>query len=91
MDEYLEHFTIFHDQRVKFLSGKQEYTKCIGGESLKKFQQGKTLILSCGASDDSSKYGVQFKVTLPKYVKRDQEINDFNHKRENIRFDDFGG
>jgi hypothetical protein len=80
MDEYLEHFTLFHDQRVKFLSGKEEYTKCAGGESLKKFQEGKILILSCGASNDSSKYGIQFKVTLPKYIKRDSEINEFKKK-----------
>ena len=56
MDEYLEHFTLFHDQKHKFLSGDEQYTKCNGSTTLKKFTEGKTLILSCGSSDDSSKY-----------------------------------
>lgn len=79
MDEYLEHFTLFHDQKHKFLSGNEEFMKCSGSDSIKKFTEGKTLILSCGASD-ASKYGIQFKVTLPNYVKRDSEIIDLKQK-----------
>ena len=80
MDEYLENFTLFHDQKHKFLSGNEQYTKCSGSDSIKKFKEGKTLILSCGASDDSSKYGIQFKVTLPNYVKRESEIINLKEK-----------
>ena len=80
MDEYLEHFTLFHDQKHKFLSGKEQYIKCSDSDSMKKFIEGKTLILSCGASDDSSKYGIQFKVTLPSYINRELEIIDLKKK-----------
>ena len=39
MDEYLENFTLFHDQKHKFLSGNEQYTKCSGSDSIKKFSE----------------------------------------------------
>lgn len=82
MDDYLEHFTLFYDQKFKFLSGQPQYLKCNGCETLKNFKEGKTLILSCGDTNENSKCGVQFKVTIPTYIYKDYELDILKKKLE---------
>ena len=84
MDEYFEHYKLFYDQKVKVDSENPLHVKCIGCKSDKHFTENITndsreLILSCGDNDDD-KCGVQFKVTLPVYIHKDKEINEFKRK-----------
>ena len=84
MDEYFEHYKLFYDQKVKYDSNNPLHVKCIGCNSKKHFtkninKDSRELILSCGDNDDD-RCGVQFKVTLPEYIHKDKEINNFKRK-----------
>jgi hypothetical protein len=70
-DDYLEHFNLFYDQKLNFLSKKQTQCKACGTQ--KKFiEKDNQLILSCG--DGSEGCGVLFKITLPMYIHKTNEI-----------------
>jgi hypothetical protein len=72
MDDYFEHFNLFYDQKLKFLSKKQTQCKACGTQ--KKFiEKNNQLILSCGNGNDGG-CGVLFKITLPIYIHKTNEI-----------------
>ena len=89
MDDYLEHYQLFYEQKINIQSKNPLHSKCKGCESDKTFSEDlKELSISCGDDDDDN-CGEQFKVILPTYIHKDKSIKELN---ENLKsgYDDSG-
>ena len=76
MDEYLEHYKLFYEQKLNIQSKNPLHSKCKGCESDKTFSEDlKELSISCGDDDDDN-CGEQFKVMLPSYIHKDKSIKE---------------
>ena len=76
MDEYLEHYKLFYEQKINIQSKNPLHSKCKGCESDKTFSEDlKELSISCGDDDDDN-CGEQFKVMLPSYIHKDKSIKE---------------
>jgi len=79
-DDYIEHYTLFYDQKVKFLSQNPIHTNCVDCDKDKIFEENDNkLLLSCGDDKDKD-CSIQFIVNLPKYIHKDYEIESFKEE-----------
>ena len=79
MEYYLDHLGTFYDEKMKFLTRKEKYTKCNQCEKDKVFQETKEeLIFTCGA--EKGKCGLQIKITLPEYIHYETQITELKEK-----------
>ena len=80
MDEYLQHYKLFNEQKINIQSGNPLYTKCNDCETDKSFNESNNeLSISCGDKDDTN-CGEQFKVIIPTYIHKDKSINELKDK-----------
>ena len=76
-DDYLEHFSLFYDQKVKFLSNNPIHSQCKDCEEDKVFEENNNkLLLSCG-DDSNNNCSTLFIVNLPQYIHKMNEIESF--------------
>lgn len=79
MESYLDHLGTFYDEKMKFLTRKEKYTKCNQCEKDKVFQETKEeLLFTCGA--EKGKCGLQIKITLPEYIHYETQITELKEK-----------
>ena len=80
MDEYLEHYQLFNEQKINIQSQNPLHTKCVGCETDKQYTETlEELTISCGDDDDDI-CGEQFKVILPTYIHKGKSIKELNNK-----------
>tara|TARA_B100001094_G_C18190808_1_gene807066 strand:+ start:4192 stop:5295 length:1104 start_codon:yes stop_codon:yes gene_type:complete len=80
MDHYLETIGLFYDEKVKFLSNKDNFIKCNGCPEMKEFKEtSKELKLTCGESG-KGECGVQITIKFPKYINYENEISILKDK-----------
>ena len=81
MDHYLETIGIFYDEKVKFLSNKDNFIKCNDCPEMKEFKEtSEKLILTCGESTKGNDCGVQVIIKFPKYINYETETNILKDK-----------
>jgi hypothetical protein len=79
MESYLDHLGTFYDEKMKFLTRKEKFTKCNQCEKDKVFQETKEeLLFTCGA--EKGKCGLQIKITLPEYIHYETQITELKEK-----------
>ena len=79
MDQYLESLGLFYDEKVKFLSNKDNFIRCNDCPDLKEFKEtSEEITLTCG-NGDKSKCGIQLTVRFPKYINYEKEISDLTN------------
>ena len=80
MDHYLETIGLFYDEKVKFLSNKDNFIKCNNCPEMKEFKEtSKELKLTCGESG-KGECGVQITIKFPKYINYENEISILKDK-----------
>ena len=74
MEEYFEHFELFHQHRLSSMTQKKKFIQCKNCDSIKKFIiNDNELIYSCGSKKGTC--GEQFKINIPDYIHY-QKIKD---------------
>ena len=80
MDHYLETIGIFYDEKVKFLSNKDNFIKCNDCSEIKEFKEtSEELTLTCGEIGDGE-CGIQINIKFPKYVNYEKEVISLKEK-----------
>ena len=77
MDHYLESISIFYDEKLKFLSTKDNFLRCKGCSPNKVFKEEfDEVSLSCGGKDKDEKCGMKISIKFPKYIhyKKDMDL-----------------
>ena len=77
MDHYLESISIFYDEKLKFLSTKDNFLRCKGCPTDKVFKEAfDEISLSCGGKDKDDKCGMKINIKFPKYIhyKKDMDL-----------------
>lgn len=88
MDEYLENLGTFYDEKIKFLSQKDNFTNCNECDDIKEFKElyGE-LTLTCGGKE-GGKCGTQIVIKLPKYIHYESVLDGLQERlNEMINFD----
>ena len=88
MDEYLENLGTFYDEKIKFLSQKDNFTNCNECDDEKEFKElyGE-LTLSCGGKE-GTKCGTQIIIKLPKYLHYESVLDGLQERlNEMINFE----
>tara|TARA_Y100000389_G_scaffold203082_1_gene250371 strand:- start:1854 stop:3536 length:1683 start_codon:yes stop_codon:yes gene_type:complete len=81
MDQYLESLGLFYDEKVKFLSNKDNFIRCNDCPESKTFKEtSEELILTCGEDKKKGKCGIQIRIKFPKYINYEKEINILKEK-----------
>ena len=83
MESYLESIGTFCDEKIKFLSQKDNLISCNSCENSKVFKEtDKELIFTCG-EDTKDNCGVQIKIQLPVYINYENQLNTLKEKLNN--------
>ena len=78
-DKYLECLGMFYEEKVKFLSSKDNFISCGACPNKKEFVESYEMIsLSCGSDDKEC--GIKLKITFPKYLHFESEISKLKEK-----------
>ena len=87
MDQYLESLGLFYDEKVKFLSNKDNFIRCNDCPDLKEFKEtSEEITLTCGKGD-KSKCGVQITIKFPKYINYEKEISDLTNMINDLNWE----
>ena len=82
MDYYLEGISIFYDEKLKFLSTKDNFLRCKKCPTTKIFKEEYDEIsLSCGGKD-SSDCGLKISIKFPKYLHYEKDMNLLKNELE---------
>ena len=89
MNEYLESISLFYDEKIKFLSRKDNYISCNdcpkNKEIIENFDE---VTLSCGGDDKDKKCGVKINIKFAKYLFYEKDIQILKDKlNEGINLD----
>ena len=83
MDYYLESISIFYDEKLKFLSTKDNFLKCKDCPTKKIFKEGfEEISLSCGGKDGDDKCGMKIIIKFPKYIHYEKDMNLLKNELE---------
>ena len=73
-EDYLTSLGIFYDEKIKFLSKKDNFLKCKGCDIDKEFiEESHKLTLTCGKGDKTN-CGVQITIEFPIYIDYEKEL-----------------
>ena len=83
MDHYLESISIFYDEKLKFLSTKDNFLRCKGCPTKKVFKEDfDEISLSCGDKGDHSKCGMKINIKFPKYIHYENDMKLLKNELE---------
>mgnify|MGYP000928157115 FL=1 len=81
MSEYLELLGTFYDEKIKFLSKKENLLSCGGCSTDKVFlENDKEIIFSCGDKDKKDDCGYQIHIKLPEYIDHQKSLKILREK-----------
>ena len=82
-EEYLESVGLFYDQKVKFLSIKDNFISCNNCPEKKEFtEKYDEITLSCGDKNEKGECGIKIKIQFPKYLHYQKDIVSLQKKLE---------
>lgn len=83
VDYYLESISIFYDEKIKFLSTKDNFLRCKGCPTNKEFKEEYDKVsLSCGGKDGDKDCGMKIVINFPKYVHYEKDMNLLKNELE---------
>ena len=83
MDNYLESISIFYDEKLKFLSTKDNFLRCKECPTKKVFKESVDEVsLSCGGRDGDDKCGMKINIKFPKYIHYDKDMDLLKNELE---------
>ena len=83
MDHYLESISIFYDEKLKFLSTKDNFLRCKGCPTEKVFKETfEEVSLSCGGKSSDDKCGMKISIKFPKYIHYEKDMNLLKNELE---------
>ena len=83
MDHYLESISIFYDEKLKFLSTKDNFLRCKGCPTKKVFKEAfDEVSLSCGEKDKDDKCGMKISIKFPKYIHYEKDMDLLKNELE---------
>ena len=83
MDHYLESISIFYDEKLKFLSTKDNFLRCKGCPTEKVFKEAfDEVSLSCGGKDKDDKCGMKINIKFPKYIHYEKDMDLLKNELE---------
>ena len=83
METYLESLGTFYNEKIKFLSQKDNLISCNQCENPKEFKEtSEELIFTCG-NETKNKCGIQIHINLPKYIHYESQLNNLRQKMNN--------
>ena len=83
VDNYLESISIFYDEKLKFLSTKDNFLRCKGCPTNKEFKEEYDKVsLSCGGKDGDKDCGMKIVINFPKYVHYEKDMNLLKNELE---------
>ena len=75
--EYLESIELFYDEKVKFLSMKDNFISCNNCPNMKEFlEKYDEVTLNCG--EGGKDCGVKISIKFPKYLHYERDIKKLN-------------
>ena len=85
MNHYLESIGLFYDEKIKFLSMKDNYISCKGCPQEKKFLENyEEVTLSCGSKEDDTKCGLKINIKFAKYLHYSSHIQKLKDELEEL-------
>lgn len=79
VDEYLESIELFYDEKVKFLSQKDNFISCNNCPNEKEFKEKyDEVYLNCGGGGKDC--GIKIKIKFPKYLHYERDVKSLNDK-----------
>lgn len=79
VDEYLESIELFYDEKVKFLSQKDNFISCNNCPNEKEFKEKYDEVsLNCGGGGKDC--GIKIKIKFPKYLHYERDVKSLNDK-----------
>lgn len=83
MDHYLESISIFYDEKLKFLSTKDNFLRCKGCPTEKVFKEDYDEVsLTCGGANGDKKCGMKIKIKFPKYIHYEKDMKLLKNELE---------
>lgn len=83
VDYYLESISIFYDEKLKFLSTKDNFLRCKGCPTNKEFKEEYDRVsLSCGGKDGDKDCGMKIVINFPKYVHYEKDMELLKNELE---------
>lgn len=83
VDHYLESIGIFYDEKLKFLSTKDNFLRCKECPTKKVFKESfDEVSLSCGGKDSDDKCGMKIIIKFPKYIHYEKDIELLKNELE---------
>jgi len=83
IEHYLESISVFYDEKLKFLSTKDNFLRCKECPTKKVFKEGYDEIsLSCGGKDKDEKCGMKLIIKFPKYIHYEKDMNLLKNELE---------
>jgi len=83
VDYYLESISIFYDEKLKFLSTKDNFLRCKGCPTNKEFKEEYDKVsLSCGGKDGDKDCGMKIVINFPKYVHYEKDMDLLKNELE---------
>ena len=80
---YLESISIFYDEKLKFLSTKDNFLRCKGCPTEKVFKEDYDEVsLSCGGANGDKKCGMKIKIKFPKYIHYEKDMKLLKNELE---------
>lgn len=84
MENYLEGISIFYDEKLKFISMKDNFLKCNGCVKDKKFKESfDEISLSCGGKEGDKDCGLKISIKFPKYLHYEKDLDYLKKELEN--------
>jgi len=81
VEGYLESIELFYDEKIKFLSNKDNFISCNNCPNKKEFlEKHDEIILNCGG--DGKDCGVKVHIKFPKYLHYERDVKSLNDKLE---------
>ena len=83
MEHYLESISIFYDEKLKFLSTKDNFLRCKGCPTKKIFKEDfDEISLSCGSKGDDDNCGMKITIKFPKYIHYENDMKLLKNELE---------
>ena len=83
MEKYLESISIFYDEKVKFLSMKDNFISCNNCPNVKSFKESSSEEVSFNCGGGSKDCGVKIKIKFPKYFNYEKDIQKLKMELNN--------
>ena len=81
--DYLESISVFYDEKLKFLSTKDNFLRCKGCPTNKEFKEEYDRVsLSCGGKDGDKDCGMKIVINFPKYVHYEKDMDLLKNELE---------